>query len=77
MTFHGYITRWGVPGCERTENAGQGELWPGTRQPLPFLRVGLCNSPGCTGTCLVDQAGLEFREIHLSLSGLDKHCEWK
>ena len=37
----------------------------------------LCNSPGCTGTCLVDQDGLELREIHLSLSGLDKHCEWK
>lgn len=39
--------------------------------------MALCNSPGCTGTCFVDQVGLEPRELHLPLSGLDKYCGWK
>ena len=30
-------------------------------------RVSLCNSSGCPGTHLVDQAGLELTEIHLPL----------
>jgi hypothetical protein len=30
-------------------------------------RVSLCNSPGCPGTCYVDQTGLELTEIPLPL----------
>ena len=43
-------------------------------------RVSLCNSPGCTGTRSVDQAGLRLTEIHLPLplrcwdKGLRHHC---
>jgi hypothetical protein len=32
-----------------------------------FETMSLCG-PGCHGTCSVDQAGLEFIEIHLLLS---------
>lgn len=29
--------------------------------------ISVCNSPGCPGTCFVDQAGLELTDIFLPL----------
>lgn len=62
------------PGCR---GVGAGGRHTQCRMITPHLekRVSLCNSLGCPRTPCVDQAGLEFTEIHLSagIKGVQHH----